>query len=363
MTSKGWIGLLFSLGLGAVVAMSCQAPAAAPAATAKPAPAATPTAQPVPEKKVEAPKPKEARRLLMGSTSTTSSYYAYHVAEGRVLNANVPALNVTVIESAGGKDNIERMNKAEIHFGLLNGVQAYQAYNGIEDWKDKRRPDLRYLWLYSWGARAYIVREDSGVKTLQDLEGKPFNPGLLGSGVDRETKLAFEVLGIKPKWYEGRDEDTVTAIKNREIVGYVKSQAAGKLDASTMDLKTFTPIRVLSFTPEQVNKVKEKYPYMSFIKIEAGRTYAGSPEWTGSVVAVGTGTMKGVFSDEEAYAMFKAVDKNVEQMAVAFPAVKGEDYGKLTVETSPIPLHPGSIKYLRERGLTVKAELIPPEAK
>ncbi|MBI4505001.1 MAG: TAXI family TRAP transporter solute-binding subunit [Chloroflexi bacterium] len=359
--------------LAQALVVSCggaSAPPAAPptaAAPAQPAPApAQPKAapaQPAPAKPAAAaPAAGQKLRLRMGSTNATSSYYAYHVAEAKLLNAKVPEVDITVTESAGGAENIERFARGEFQLGLTNGVQAHQAYSGLGTWKDKARKELRIMWIYTWSPRAVIVRQDSGVKKLEDLEGKPFNPGQVGSGVDREFKQVAEVVGIKPRWYEGGTEDATQAIKDRRIVGYNKAQAAGKADSSTLDLMAFAPITLLSFTPEHVKKVLDAYPYMSFADIPAGWTHPNAPAWTGSNVSVGEGTFHGMIPDEIVYKMVKVMDENIESLVESFSAVKGSDVRKLSSTQATVPLHRATVRYLREKGVQVPEKLLPQEA-
>ncbi|MBI3966384.1 MAG: hypothetical protein HY329_12195 [Chloroflexi bacterium] len=124
-----------------------------------------------------------------------------------------------------------------------------------------------------------------------------------------------------------------------------------------------TPLRLLTFTPEQQKTILDKFPYLSFAEITENTTWPGSPAWAGLSVTVGEGTMNGLLPDDLIYQMFKAVDQKVEELAQTSPFVKGIDYAKATAETATIPIHAASLKYLRERGIQVKPELIPAEAK
>ena len=124
----------------------------------------------------------EKKLLGLGATQAASSHYVYFVGLSKVLNARVPEVNVTVVETGAGVDNIRRMAKGELDFGLCPLHIHYQAYYGFELWKGNPVKNVYTLWVYGRPApQNIIVREDSGVRSIYDLTGKPFNPGMRGS--------------------------------------------------------------------------------------------------------------------------------------------------------------------------------------
>jgi hypothetical protein len=67
--------------------------------------------------------------------------------------------------------------------------------------------------------------------------------------------------------------------------------------------------------------------------------------------------------EEAGYAFIKAMwegGKSIWQ--AAYPSAANINALELTLK-SPIPLHAGAVRYLKEKGLTVPAKLIPPEYK
>lgn len=355
----------------AVVAtlLAACAPAAAPAPTPTKAPA------PTPKPKVEAPAPKpaapaEPKKMALGTSQTASSHYVYRVAVAKVFNTKVPEVSVTPVETGASVENLTRMVKGEMEIGALTDDLRYQAYHGVGDWKGKAAPDVRLLWVYIVNPCPPIVREDSGVKRMEDLEGKDFNPGMRGSSTEAQTKRYLEVLGIKPKWYIGGTDDALAAIKDRRIVGFTKcTPSAGSVDSAVLDLMVSTPIRMLPLTPEHITKIKAEVPWFSVGNIEAGVYKA---DWNKDPIPslgliVDMSVMKRL-PDDLAYKFTKAgVEDNRPGwdgiQATAWPAVKGLDFAKQTMETATTPLHVGALKYYRELGLKIKSELIPPEAK
>src|SRR5512143_2037321 len=172
--------------------------------------------------------------LAMGSTQSSSSHYAYFVAVAKIINARVPEVAISVVETGASVDNINRIKKGDLDMGMTTIHLQYQAYHGLDAWKDKPIKDQYVMWVYQPAPQNFVVREDSGVKTVYDLAGKPFNPGIRGSATEKTVEAILDALGVVPNFVRGGTEDAVASIKDKRVVGYVKSGAGvDSLDAST----------------------------------------------------------------------------------------------------------------------------------
>lgn len=339
-------------------------PAAQPAKPAAAEPA-KPAAQPA-KPAAEPAKPAAAapQRLFVATTNTTSSYYTYHVAEAKYLGQKLPEVNLTVVETGGGADNLTRIASGELHFGLLSGTTAYQALKSVGAYKGKPPMDLRYFWIYTVGARVAMATQDSGVRKLADLNGKDFNPGLARSSTEKDFKGHMDILGIKPRYYTAGLDDAVQAIKDKRIVGLVKSQPGLTVDASTMDLMVYTKIVPLGYTDEEIKGIQAERPYDQFITVKKDEWVKGAPEFKTLSTIIGTGS-NAKFPEDLAYKFTKAMVEPgaADAIGASAPFVKGWNYRQRTLEASPLPLHKGTLKYFREVGDKVPEDLIPPEAK
>jgi TRAP transporter TAXI family solute receptor len=272
----------------------------------------------------------------------------------------VADVDVSVVETGATVDNLKRMLKNTIDYGLITNDQVYLAHKGESTWKDTPFPDVRNLWYYTASAVYVSVREETGIKSNTELTGKKFNPGMRGSATEKMTEATLAGLGIRPEWVRGGTSDAVDAMKDKRIAGYAKAAEGFRLDASTMDIATSTPIRVLPFSDDQVKKAKEQYPYFPWVKVPAGSIKGMGEFWTQAVV-VGFAASKS-FPNDLAYKLVKAVIEDKEHQRAAFKGV-AEDFAKLTLEQSLSPLHAGAVKYYREKGLKIPDKLVPPEAR
>ncbi len=302
----------------------------------------------------------QKKRLAMGCTQTASSHYAYCVGAAKAINLTVPDVDITVVETGATVDNLKRMMKGTLDYGLVTPEQVYLAWKGQENWKDTPFPDIRVMWMYTVSANYTVVREETGVRSIHELGGKKFNPGIRGSATEKMTEAVLTDLGIKPDWQRMGTADAVDAMKDKRIVGYAKAGNGFALDASTMDIATSTPVRVLPFTEAEMKKVKELKPHIPWVKVPAGSIKGMGEFWTTAII-VGFAAPKS-FPADVVYRIVKAVSEGLEHQKAAFKGTT-DDIPRLTVEASQSPLHAGAVRYFREKGLKVPDHLVPPEAK
>lgn len=347
-----------------------QAPAAAPAAP-PPKPAvqpAKPAAQPAkPAVQPAAPPSASAAgktRIIYGSTQAGSSYYVHSVALSKLWNSKVPEVEVTNSEGSC-LETLRRMDRGDFQAGVACPDLTYRAWHGLEEFKDKPVQSQRLLYGYITAPTTIQVRADSGITKVEELAGKDFSGGIKGSSHERQVINILNVLGIKPKWYAGGIQEILQAYKDRRIVGFGKTQGGPKnIDGATLEAHTAAALRMLSLTPEQEQKVLREFPYYGFMSVKANDLGNGLPDKDIRAVAlpVGVALHKDIPADL-GYKLAKVAIEDQTEQATAFPAVKGIDFAQLTLEIATTPLHAGTVKYLRERGLQIKTELIPPEAK
>ncbi|MFQ3789328.1 TAXI family TRAP transporter solute-binding subunit [Halomonas sp. A29] len=297
-------------------------------------------------------------RLLIGSTSSSSSHYGYFVAVNQIINSQVEGVSASVAETGATVDNLRRLGRNQIDMGLVTTNTGYHAYAGQEDF-DGRPVDSRLLWVYTVAPQNVVMRQDAGVSTLEELEGVRFNPGITGSATEKTTEAVMRTLGISPDYVRGSTTDIVDAMKDGRVMGSAKSGVGNKLDGSTMDIATFTPISVISLTDEQADTLRAEMPDVAIVDVPEGAG-EGIPAYTTWAFGVAVHAHPDL-DEETAYQIVKAVMENPEPQANAFSAVRDEDLAQMTLEVGTVPLHAGAARYFEEQGLEIPEALRPVE--
>lgn len=301
----------------------------------------------------------ERKVFTIGATGQASSYYAYHVGVSQLLQ-NTIKYQATVQETGAAIDNKRLLERGQVDWAQFAEPDFFEFYKGLGKWEGKGQSQFRVSWAVNPIVYFIVVNKDAGIKTVEDLNGKKFCPGGRGSNTERMTMEFLEMLGIKPDWFRGGYSDAVAAMKDRRIVGYMKSGSTAAPDATILDVQTAIPIDLISWSEDNINTIKKKYPYYDFLTLK--KTFYGiAPVTVRSVFFImGTTTE---MPEDSAYKIVKAISENVEFQAGTYPAIKGANIPELTLKAAQAPLHSGTIRYLRELGHTIPDRLIPPEAR
>ena len=85
--------------------------------------------------------------------------------------------------TSGSVFNINAMMAGDMAFGIVQSDSQYQAFNGLEKWKEKGpQKDLRAMFNLYTESVTLVASVDSGIKTIQNLKGKRVDIGEEGSG-------------------------------------------------------------------------------------------------------------------------------------------------------------------------------------
>jgi TRAP transporter TAXI family solute receptor len=306
---------------------------------------------------IATPAAAQTQKLAIGTTSASSSHYGYFVAVSKLINEKVGGVEANVVETGATLDNLRRLQRDQVDLGLVTTNVAHDAYNGNGDFEGKAYKPLM-LWVYASAPQNVVVRKDAGVGSLQDLVGKEFNPGISGSATESTAEKIFSLLGIEPDWARGSTGDIVNQIKDNRVVGYVKSGSGKRLDASSIDIATLTPISIVGLSDAQAAKIRETFPNLSVVDVEdnqAGEGYPAYKTWAVGVAAVAQPDL----DEDTAYQITKAIIEDQTAQAAAFSGLKGSAIPAMTMELSTIPLHPGAVRYYKEIGVEIPDSLLP----
>ncbi len=296
----------------------------------------------------------ETKFWTFASPLSTASMYAYCVAVAKTISTNYPEFNLTVSETQGTSAITDRIRNGEAMLGNSVSTSDYESYHGLGDFAGKPEPTGRMLWYYDYSKYAFFASREANIKSWSDLNGKKVNLGGTGTSMSTMTRNILELLGIKPEIFEANKSDAGEALTSRQIVGMCSS---GNPDPFLMQICASIPVDIVSFSDAEMAKITAKYPYLVPITIPGG-TYNGIDSDAKSFQFLGGIQASTRVTQEEGYKMFKAVYENPDMWKVTWP-----NYADMleTALISPIPLHAGTVQYLAEKGITVPAELIPPE--
>lgn len=323
------------------------APAGAPAAPAAPGPTKTPEVV------------VKGGNYTFAAAPSVSPVYTYWVSIAKAVKTVYPQFNITVTETTGALDITKRVRAKQAALGNSMADLDYTSYLGEEQFQGQPNKKMRILWYYDFLIAQWGVAKSSGIKSIEGLTGKDFNPGGAGGGIVPITKKIFEMFGVKPKYFEATQQSAIEAVENRQIIGLSKTGPVP--DSFFQQIMPSVELEMIGLTKEQQAKAIEKYPYWVPYTIPA-KTYGNSQEVQTVAVLTGGQTTSDL-PEEVGYAFFRAMwEGGKSQWQRAYPSAANNNVIELTLR-SPIPLHAGAVRYFIEHGVQVPDRLIPPEYK
>lgn len=291
--------------------------------------------------------------LAIGTATKAGVFYPFGSGMAALISKYIPGIEATAELTGGSKENMKLLHAGKLQVALVVPDVAWDAARGqLKEVPEKVA--VRTL-LATYSGRLHIVTlEGSGIRTVVDLKGKRVSTGPPAGGSEGVGLQVFEAYGIMP-------QDLGSHLR----LGYAESAAAlreGKLDAFLNDGGVpVALIRELAAAPgikirlipngDVAPKLAAKHPMYFAAPIPKG-TYAGVDEDVSTVARAVLFVAHERLEERLAYEITQLVLERAGELVAAHEVAK-EITLKSAVQGSPIPFHPGALRYYREKGIAV----------
>ncbi|WP_022721090.1 TAXI family TRAP transporter solute-binding subunit [Rhodopseudomonas sp. B29] len=284
--------------------------------------------------------------VLTGGTSGV--YYPLGVAISKIYSEKIPNVKTQVQATKASVENLNllQQGRGEIAFTLGDSLKA--AWEGDAEAGFKAKLDkLRVIGAIYPNYIQIVATGDSGIKTLADLKGKSLSVGAPKSGTELNSRAILKAAGMDYKDL-GKVEylpfaESVDLMKNRQLQATLQSAGLGV--ASLKDLSNSSDITVVSVPKAIVDKIGPPFIAATI----PANTYKGQDKDVPTAAVVNYLVTSTAVSDDLAYEMTKQIYDNLPELANAHAA--GKEIKLEAAAGSPVPLHPGAIKYFKEKGV------------
>lgn len=195
-----------------------------------------------------------------------------------------------------------------------------------------------------------LVREDSGIETVADLEGERFASQPIGSVTAESFRMVLEAHDLTEDDLEvtrGSQAFGSNETQDRRIVGYTATSVPPT--PSFMEVTETTDARFLEISDEAFDYMAEINPGFVRAEIPAG-TYRGQdepvPTAATSLIVIASDAM----TDDEAYWITKTLVENLDEVRNMHNQLSSIEIEDLA-DVSGVDLHPGAARYYEEAGL------------
>jgi len=296
----------------------------------------------------------EQKFVTIGTGGVTGVYYAAGGAICRLMNKERAKHGIRCsVESTGGSVyNINTIKGGELDFGVAQSDVQFNAVKGLAQFKDGGpHADLRAVFSVYPEALTVLARKEANVKKFEDFKGKRFNIGNPGSGTRDTVMKLLDTLGMKTGDFsltsELKPDEHGAALCDNKIDGF--AYVVGSPAANIQDPTTTCGAKLVPITGPAVDKLVKTYPYFATATIPGG-TYPANPDPVKTFGVMASFVTSAKVSDDVVYAMVKAVFDNFEDFKKLHPAFAYLDPKDMVKNGMSAPLHPGAMKYYKEKG-------------
>ena len=292
-------------------------------------------------------------RLVVKSARAGTSYYSLAMGMAKAF-MTVPGIDAAVEESMGSVANVkEARTRSNFVFTSTSDLVA-KALHKEKPFGETGYERIRTLWAIPGVTIHMVVLEDSGVKKIQDLSGKRYIAGGIGTATESLTTLILKVYGLEGKVDLPKVDlkEGVDAVVNRKAVGFTTGSPFPT--PMVMEIAATTPIRLLEIGEKEFRKLVELDPTYSLTTIPAG-TYKGVDYDVRTLASPVLTYATDDLPEDIAYNITKAFWENKKIIVDAHAIGKGLDIKG--VQYGVAKVHPGALRYYKEVGVEIPAAM------
>ncbi len=294
----------------------------------------------------------QQKRLSIATGGTGGVYYPLGGGLANVLTKAVPGVEVTAEVTSASVDNIKLVGSGRADIAFTLGDTAADGLNGVGKFKEKV-PVRAVAVLYA-NKSQWVTVEGTGINKMQDLKGHRIATGAPGSGTEVIALRILEAYGLDPEKDVRREKlsvaESVNAIKDRKIDAFFWS--GGVPTAAVTDLAATPGMKIkLLDHADVIPKLVKKWGPLYVKGTIPAKAYPGQDRDVAVADVWNLLVVSDKMDEKLAYQITKAIFENKDELAGVHAEARNLDLQSQYKVGSPVPFHPGAMKYFAEKGL------------
>jgi TRAP transporter TAXI family solute receptor len=291
--------------------------------------------------------------IAIATGGTGGVYYPLGGGMANVLSKHVPGMQASARVTGGSVDNLKLIGSQQSEVALVMVDAALDALKGEDKFKGSP-VDVRTLMVLYPNRMHVVSMEGTGVEKMSDLKGKRVSTGSPGSatevmafrvieaaGLDKDKDMRRERLGVA---------ESVNALKDRKIDAFF--WVGGLPTAAVTDLGATPNVKIkLIDHADAVDKMNAKYSNLYTTGVIPAKTYPGQDKDNPIAVVQNILVANAKMSDKVAYDIVKTFIEKRDELVAVHAEAESIKLENQSPKNSPIPWHPGAIKYFSDKGL------------
>ena len=291
------------------------------------------------------------QRLSIATGGTGGVWYPYGGGVAKVVSAYVPNVEVTAEVTAASVDNLKLLGAGEVDLAFAMADALADADAGRGPFATLGRVRARAIAVLYTNYTHLVTADGSGIARAADLRGKVVSTGSPGSGTEAIALRVIEAAGLDPARDVRRQglgaAQSVDALRDGKVDAFFFS--GGVPTGAVLDLAR-TPGLTMRAVPldDVLRTMQARWPGGLYFPATIARGAYPGVERDVPVVGVASVLVADArMSERLAYEITRALFEHHAELAAVHPEAR-----KLTLATavrgSPVPFHPGALRYYRE---------------
>jgi TRAP transporter TAXI family solute receptor len=295
-------------------------------------------------------------RLSVATGGTGGVYYPLGGGMANVISKYIPYAEATAEVTTASVDNCLLVGKGKADLALIMADTGWDAFQGRGKGFKEKIP-LRTLAVLYPNNMHVVTIEGKGIEKVTDLKGKRVSTGAPGSGTEVMALRVLEAYGLDPDKDMSRDKlgvsESVGALKDRKIDAFF--WVGGLPTAAVTDLGATPGVKMkLIGHGDAIAKMREQYGPLYVKGVIPAKTYPGQEMDVPIAVVWNLFVCHENMKENVAYDIVKTFFDHKAELVASHSDAKYLSLEPQAAGGSPIPFHPGAIRYFSEKGLKVK---------
>jgi TRAP transporter TAXI family solute receptor len=290
-----------------------------------------------------------AQEIVILTGGTSGVYYPIGLTLKKLFERDVPGSRVSVLSTQATVENLNLLQSGKGTLAFAQGDILAEAWKGNpEAGFPSSRTKIRLVGAAYPNYIHIIARRDSNVKSVYDLRGKRVSVGAARSGNELNARA---LLGVADISYAD-----LLQVEYLEYGQSVELMIKGQLDAAIISagLGVAAVHRAASQIPIDIvpiaTKLVDKTHGMFYSVPIPANSYPGQTQQVITAALNNYFVTTSDASEDVVYRLTKAIFANVREMQSSHPAASALSVEK-ALAARPIDVHPGALRYFRERGV------------
>ena len=288
--------------------------------------------------------------IRFGAAGVGGMYYPFANAFTELASKDETGINWKVKSTAGSAANLRLLSDNYIELGIAQADLIEDAYYGKGTFHSGKYRGYKAVASLYPEACQIVVRKDSDITSLDDLEGKNVSVGEEESGTERNATQILEMCGLP---------DNLVNTKNLDYTDAADQLAEKKIDAffctagiCTTVIEELTKecdIRLLEIPVSCRQKLKKAYSFYDDYVIPAG-TYSGQTEDIQTISVQSVLLASSTLSEKTVQKLTASLFKHIKDIQYSI-SINLQLTPQEAVKGITIPFHPGAETYYKLEGV------------